>query len=432
MMYTKNIPVSERFDVIVCGAGVAGYCAAVQAARAGAKTALVEKYGMPGGILTVGGNPEIGLFFRGDRQIISGIGWETVQRLAADGWAAIPEFSSRLEHSQQNVSVNAPMMAALMDAICEEAGVTLLYHHTLCDALTQDGKITGVVVSTKTGLQILEGSVFIDATGDGDLSAFAGAEFLLGETPENPVLQPGTLRFYWSDVDNSIIQQKQVEEAFAYGLETGEVERADYWSLGGSPYTIFSANGNNINHIAFNAADSRSRAQAEVKGRRSVARLADWARHRVKGAEKGQPVACGMEVAARESRRVVGDHCITVEEYVGAAAYDDGICYSYYPVDLHAMGDTTLFQIAVSENAVPQIPLGALLVKGLDNLMVAGRCASGDRLAHSAFRVKASCMAMGQAVGAVAALAVSKNCSLRAVPLDETKALLVKNGALVP
>ena len=92
MFYSRELPVSGGYDVVVCGAGVAGFTAAVQAARLGAKTALVEKYGMPGGVMTVGGNNEIGLFYRGSRQIISGIGWELVTRLAEKGWAKIPEF----------------------------------------------------------------------------------------------------------------------------------------------------------------------------------------------------------------------------------------------------------------------------------------------------------------------------------------------------
>ena len=108
MQYQKEIAQTEEYDVVVCGAGVAGFAAAVQSARLGARTALLERYGMPGGVLTVGGNNEIGLFYRGSRQIISGIGWELVQRLKVKGWADIPEFDEKYDHSQQNVIVNGP------------------------------------------------------------------------------------------------------------------------------------------------------------------------------------------------------------------------------------------------------------------------------------------------------------------------------------
>ena len=431
IQYKKDIAVLDYFDVVVCGAGMAGFCAAVQAARAGAKTALVEQYGTPGGVLTVGGNNEIGLFYRGSRQIIAGIGWELVKRLEAEGWASIPNFDEQYDHSQQNVVVNGPLAAAGMDTMCQEAGVSLLYHHTVCDAMTENNRVTGVLVATKSGLRAVQGSCFIDATGDGELAALAGAAFQLGEG-EPPVLQPGTLRFYWSDFRLENIDKQQVEECFRQGLETGEIHRADYWALEGSPYSIFYANGNNINHISLNGADSLSCTQAEVEGRRSVARLAAWARKRVKGAENIQPVACGGEVAVRESRRIVGEHTITVEEYLRAASYPDGVCYSYYPVDLHVDGEQTLCNVAVNRGAVPQIPLGALVVKGFDNLLVAGRCASGDRLAQSAFRVKASCMAMGQAAGAAAALSIEKKLKIKEIPVEAVRSLLRAHGAIVP
>ena len=431
MFYSRELPVSGEYDVVVCGAGVAGFTAAVQAARLGAKTALVEKYGMPGGVMTVGGNNEIGLFYRGSRQIISGIGWELVTRLAKKGWAKIPEFDEKYDHSQQNVIINAPMAAAEMDEMCLEAGVELLYHHTLCDVMTDSGRVTAVVVAAKEGMKTITGRFFIDATGDADLTFFSGFGTMLGDD-SGKTLQPGTLRFYWSGCDMGKINREQVEESFAKGLESGEIVRSDYWSLGGSPYTVFAANGNNINHLDINGADSISRSAAETEGRRSVARLAQWARKRVEGAENASPEICAPEVAVRESRRVIGDHIITADEYISGKEYDDGLCFSYYPIDLHTSGESTLYNIAVKENSVPQIPYSALLVKNAENLLAVGKCASGDRLAHSAFRVKASCMAMGQAAGCAAALAAAENTGLRDISAEKIRSELKKQGAIVP
>ena len=245
-------------------------------------------------------------------------------------------------------------------------------------------------------------------------------------------LQPGTLRFYWSGCDMSKIDCIQVENSFSDGLKKEEILRSDYWSLTGSPYTIFSANGNNINHLDINGADSISRSKAEVEGRRSVVRLARWARKYVIGAEKASPEICSPEVAVRESRRVIGEHIITGEEYINAVEYPDGICFSYYPIDLHTHGSNTLYNVPVKKGAVPQIPYRALLVKGAENLLAVGKCASGDRLAQSAFRVKASCMAMGQAAGCAAALAVLKNISLHDIPVAGIRCELKNQGAIVP
>ena len=135
----------------------------------------------------------------------------------------------------------------------------------------------------------------------------------------------------------------------------------------------------------------------------------------------------------RETRRILGDWYITAEEYERGISYPDGICYSFYPIDLHQDGMKEIHQIFLTDGQVPQIPLSALIVRDLDNVYVAGRCASGDRLANSAFRVKASCMAMGQAAGAAAAVAVRENGGqTRGCDLERIKAILRADGAIVP
>lgn len=136
--------------------------------------------------------------------------------------------------------------------------------------------------------------------------------------------------------------------------------------------------------------------------------------------------AVSPETAIRETRRIVCDHVITCEEYVSAYAYEDSVCHSFYPIDLHRQGMDGIYQI-FEDGQVPKITLSALTVRGFDNLYVAGRCASGDRLANSAYRVKASCMAMGQAVAVTENDGLSRGCDLGYI-----KALLKKHGAIVP
>lgn len=430
-LYQKHLENIGDYDVIVCGGGPAGYCAAVQAARLGAKTALIEQYGVLGGVITSGGNPEIGLFYAHGRQIISGIGWETVTRLAAEGFAKIPDFSPGIHHSLMNVSVDPVMFGCLADEICWEAGVELYFHHFLADAVVSDDgrKVKAIVVATKDGLKQISGKQFIDATGDGDLSVYTGAEYELGN-PGNNELQPGTLRFYLTGYELAKIDQKQVEETFDQALQSGELLRHDFWSVDGSPYEIFRSHGNNINHIVLNGADSKSRSDAELEGRKSVARILKWAKRYVKGAEQIAITACAPEVAVRESRRICCDHYITAQEYISGEKYPDSVCYSYYPIDLHKVGDKSLHNIFLENGVVPTIPLGAMLVKGKENLLAVGRCIYGDRLANSAYRVKASCMAMGQAAGAAAAIAREEN--LRVIDLEQLKDTLEKEHAIVP
>lgn len=444
-----SIPVLDEFDVVVCGGGPAGFSAAIQAGRMGSKTALIEAEGALGGALTTGGNTEMALFYAFGEQIIRGIGWELSKRLARDGWARIPDFSADLPHSQLGVSVDAVMAAHYLDVMCAEAGVHVFFHQPVCHSVTveRDGRraIRGVVVATKTGLAMIEGHAFVDCTGDGDLAALSGAEFELGDEQTGD-LQPGTLRFYPRGYDLDSIDPNFARESFANARQRGELQHGDYWPepRGGNPYGIFKHGGNNTNHVTMNGADSRSRSQAEIAGRASVARVANWARNHVPGAERFSPFATGSHVCARESRRIVGKERITEHDYCSARQYEDAICYAFYPIDLHTTDGDALVNRFLDKGVhhdVPTIPFGALRPVGFQNLLVAGRCLSSDRLANSAVRVKSPCTAMGQAAGTAAVLAIvaakSADATNSVVDLDElriddVKGALVDSDAIVP
>ncbi|MCM0647600.1 FAD-dependent oxidoreductase [Clostridium swellfunianum] len=431
--YTKRLKVIDEYDIIVCGGGPAGFSAAVQAGRLGLKVALVEQYGALGGAITTGGNTEVALFFAGDKQIISGVGWELMKRLEKEGFAKIPDFKFGVPHWELGVKVNGPMAAYMMDEMCAEANVKVFLLQQIIDVIVskEEGfkKVKGIILASKNGPEALKGKMIIDCTGDGDVCAMGGAEYELGD-PFTKEVQPGTLRFYPTGYDLKDIKEVQVEEAFSYARQKGELTREDYWS--GNSMVIFSHYGNNINHIEVNGVDNESKACAEVEGRKSVNRIIKWARKYVNGAENIEPVACGNEVCIRETRRIIGDKYITVEDYLKAKLFNDAVCYTYYPVDLHTKGENTLENIFLDKGKVPVIPLGALIPKGFSNVMVAGRCISGDRLANSAYRIKASCMAMGQAAAAAAVLSIKSNVQVRDIDIMKLRKILKEEGAIVP
>lgn len=418
-----NLKTLGNYDVIVCGGGPAGFCAGIQAARLGCKTAILERYGMLGGAMTVGGVPFPALFHAWGKQVIAGIGWELMERLAKEGWAVLPDPESAKPHPQMAVKVNGPMAAWMLDNMCQEAKVDLLFHQPAVDVpLAAEKNLAGIIISTKEGLRLIRGKVIIDCTGDGDIAAWAGADYELGAE-----LQPGTLGFYLQRTDS--VDKKQLDPSFRAARSKGTLLHGDFWAEHSNAETILG--GLNVNHVELNGADSVSRSRAEIQGRQSLARICHWLRT-VAGGEEITPLTTAPEVWARESRRILGEAYITAEAYLEAKIHPDAVCHSFYPIDLHTTSEGNLKNIFLEEGKVPTIPLGAMVPRGFENLLVAGRCISGDRLAQSAYRVQASCMAMGQAAGAAAALAIEDNCSVGKVDLDRLKKNLAKQGAIVP
>lgn len=426
--------VKNKYNIIVAGAGSAGFCAAIQAARLGKSVLLVEKNGMPGGILTVGGNNDIAQFYAHCKQVISGIGWEYVKRLEAVGGAAIPDMSrTGVPHWYYGVHVNIPLAAAMMDEMLLEAGVDICYEQVLCDVTTEAcgslSRISEVKVTSKSGLVSVSADTYIDCTGDGDLSVFAGAGYEIGTPDDNGLsLQPGTIRAFLGNQTLTDEEYAAADASLSDSIKLGELlptdtMRRNYRALMGGRY-------NNANHISrFNGADSEEKTLANIEGRRCVARL--YAALRRAGI-KPDIESISPETAMRETRRIICDGYVTSDDYVTARRYPDGICNSFYPIDLHRDGMGGIHQIFLTDGQVPSIPLSAMTVKGISNLFVAGRCISSDRLANSALRVKASCMAMGQACGAAAALASDEDGETRRIDFSILRDTLENNDAILP
>lgn len=421
-----------KYDVVVCGGGVAGFCAAVGAARNGARVALIEKQGALGGVLTLGGNSDIGLFYSNKKQIIHGIGFEFVSRLRDLGGARFPDFENERSHARLNVMVNPFEAAKLMDDMCLEAGVNLYFGYDVCAVSKKDREsktkdiIASVIVSSKNGLQAIEGKIFIDCTGDGHLSYVSGAEWELGSNCKE--IQPATFRAYIEGYKLEDIDRYQVEEEYKKAIANGTLDKNDYWG-GKNVIDYFKNRANNANHIPY---DFKSTSNMEIEGRKSAARVVNWARNNVKGAENLKVVTMSSNVAFREWRRIKCEHCVTSKEYTSGQRYPDGISNSFYPIDMHKVDGDSLLCEQLEEGIVPCIPYRALIVKGMDNLLVAGRCIDSDRLANSALRVKASCMAMGHSAGVAASEAVKQGGCIRKVDLEKILKVLEEQHAINP
>ena len=424
-----NIRETRKYDIVVCGCGVAGFTAAVAAGRQGKKVALVERQGMPGGILTVGGNDEIALFFAHRHLVIRGIGWAYAKELVRRGYGILPDWHHVTNHPELGVKVNPLAAASLMDEWLTAAGVDLYYNQPVVDCDVSDGRVERVYIGAKQGLVALEAKVFIDCTGDADLCAFAGADTECGD-PDTGDLMPGTLRYYQQKIELTPERLAAISSSFRQARADGRLQYRDLWNEGpgSTGDRLYDHDGNNIGHVMhYNAADSDSLTQAEIRGRQSVMRVSDWIRGNGLG---GNVITAAPNVASRESRRVVCDTRVTADDYVAGRLYGDSVCYSFYPIDLHKADGDCLFNIYIKEGVYPTLPLSMMIPTRLSNVLVAGRCASGDRLAQSAFRVKSSCMAMGEAAGVTAAL--TQDGEVRSVPVDRVRAILRENDNLVP
>lgn len=420
-----------KFPLIVVGAGPAGFCAAVAAARLGIRTLLVEQYGTLGGAMTVGGVPYPMNFAAGKRQVIGGVGWELMQRLLEKGWA-----SGRGEPPYGVLDVDIVMTACEMDAMAQEAGVELMLNCKLCKAEAENGRVRRAWFAAPEGLIALEAEAWIDATGDGQLAYLSGAAYEMGDGQGE--LQPGSLGFWMDGYRVSEMDGETLRASFQSAREKGELQAGDYYgeSAWGIP-ALFSGHGLNKNHVEMPDVTARSRTNAALEGRARIARVMNWAKHSVPQAKQLYGASVCPEAWPRETRRILGVEYVTAEDYRAARKYPDGICYSYYPMDVHKKpkdGAPAFFleSHSLSPDRVPSIPLGALVVREFENLLVAGRCISGDRMAQSAYRVQATCMGMGQAAGTAAAIFLASPGDMRNVNADAVRRSLQDQGAIVP
>lgn len=428
----------NSYSIIVFGAGPSGICAAIHVSNCGLSTLLVEPSSVAGGAITLAGVAVPALFNAWGRQVIAGIGWELVKNTLLEMGEKLPDFTVQdtSDHVKNAITINPLIFSAIADEALLDAKVNIAYH-TMPATLDWNGSSWDVGLCTKDGLVQVQSSVIIDCTGDANATKIAGYQVL---SPD--YCQPGTFSFHATGFQFDQIDFNELANDFYTAIQNGTLKLEDVgWATTAPPdnpnwvksffWHFFGRQGKNTNHISWiNACSSERKTQMDIEGRASALRLFRFLKGR-KGLENLTFNQIAQQTGARETRRIVGETTVTEDDYVSGRGFPDAICYSFYPIDLHDP-KCGLIVKPLKPGIVPTVPRGALIPKNSTNFLAAGRIISSDRAANSALRIQATCMATGQAAGAIAALAVKLNQQPREVPIQAIHDSLRKQNAIVP
>ena len=418
--------IKDDVDVLVIGGGTAGTIAAIQAGRAGLRTALVESGSQLGGVTTTGGVSFPGLFHAWGKQIVAGIGWELVIKAVALDSGQLPDFSvfSPERHWMHQIRINGPVYAALAEEACTQAGVQLHFYEIPTQVVETDRGWKIETVGKNLRRTILTKQL-IDCTGGANIVGQIGFPRLREEET-----QPGTLIFKLGGYDVDTLDEDVIQRQFIAAVKDGRLQHGDVSNPRARFIGYLGKGGENAQHVfGADASTSDRHTKTNIAGRQSLLRILRFVRS-LPGCENARVLKAQAETAVRETYRIVGEVQITHDDYTSGRHFEDAVSYSFYPIDLHDKDGVK--PQPLSEGTVATVPLRALIPKNSHNLLVAGRSVSSDRLANSALRVQASSMAMGQAAGAAAAVSVRLETIPGDVPLSDLHDLLALHGAVVP
>lgn len=434
MMTKKQIsrlPVADEVDVLVVGGGPTGVAAGFAAARSGAKTLIVEQFNCLGGVATAGGHGHICLYsaWSEPTRVVGGVPYEMALRVAKAGYGVATTSS---------VDFEVEGMKFVLEQMAEECGCKLLYHTFFCDVVVERGRVTGAVIQNKGGRQVVLAKRIVDATGDGDVAAAAGCEFKVGDE-ETGLCQPCTLMFTIGGVDWEKVKpwrtDYKMRHVWELAQKNGDMrpfqnQIMGFWWTPTRPDQV-GINFTHINRIDTTKAEDLT--EATLEGRKQAFECIPVFRKYVPGMEHCYLVSTPNTLGTRESRRIVGDHVLTRDEVVAQSTFPDSIGYGSFFIDIH---NTKGAGMDTKEWHPPagfkyQIPYRMLLPKGIENLLVAGRCASCDHEALGSLRVMPQCGVMGEAAGTAATLSLKNNVTPRRLKVKALQAQLRMQAAIV-
>jgi ribulose 1,5-bisphosphate synthetase/thiazole synthase len=421
----RQLPVLDEADVLVLGGGPGGIGAAIGAARAGARTILVERSGTFGGMWTSGilgaimRSPEVkGVFAEIEEQFARRQGWYQ--------WGGAPGHGGTFDIEVAKI---------VLDELIASAGVVPYFYTQFSNVLREDGRITGAIVECKDGRCVIRAKQFIDSTGDGDVSVRAGATYDQGRAVDHK-MQPMTMIFMIDHVDNDNIskwwhEQPECLQAWKEAKARGEitVPREDVLAFEMPRKGQWTINTTRI--LGKDGTKVRDLTDATIEARQQVAQIMNFFRKHVKGLENAVLLETAPQIGVRETRRIHCDYTMTVEDILKVPPQPDCIARGSNFVDIHNPEGEGTHLAFPPKGSWYEIPYRSIRVRGLDNLLIASRCIDSTHEAHAAVRVTNQVMTIGQGAGVAAALCAQKGLTTRELDTDLLRTTLRSQGANV-
>jgi len=426
--YSKTLPTLWTADVIVVGSGSAGATAAIAAARSGADTILVERFGFMGGTSTQVLDTFYGFYTPGS------VAYKVVGGIPDDVVAALKKHDAAFERPNSygagtGITYDPLLLRLVWERLALEAGVRLLYHSFCTDVTKEGNRITGIIVDGKRGLMKLSAPVVIDCTGDGDVFHQAGAPYERAGDIDPAQTLTTTFRMIHVDIARAkafgkAAMWQKMDEAAQTGLYSLPRKEGS-WHIttqAGVIHTI-------MTRVAdVDATDPVALTAAEIEGRRQVFEYVRFLQDYVPGYENALLSWFSEPIGVRETRRVYGRYRLTRDDCLTARKFDDAIGACGAPIEDHHASSDTKWEY-LPDGMTYDIPYGTLVPQEVDGLLVAGRCFSATHDAHASCRSMAQTMTMGQAVGTAAALSVQTDVLPHEVSINTLQDRLRQMGA---
>ena len=415
----------KHYDVLVAGGGLAGVAAAIGAAREGKKVLLVEKYGCLGGAAChhlVNPFMKYWRLVNGEKEIIHAGVFARMQK----------ELRDKNAITENGMIFNEEYLKFVLDELAREYGIAVLFHTSVIAAKAQDGRVERVTLSNKDGINEVQADMYIDATGDGDLAAQAGFAYEVGDEDGN--CQPMTLCFNVGGVpygDRHYVDvRKEVLDLYKDWQAQGKIKNPRENVLIFSSILPNTLHFNSTRIIKKSPLSAEDLTAAEFEGREQMFELFNFLKNNFDLFKDSYLINSAPCIGVRESRRIVGEYMMTVEDILACRKFEDGIARGNYPVDIHNPSGTGTIMRHLPQDEYYSIPLRALIPQNAKNLLVAGRCISTTHEAQASIRVMPITCCIGEGAGVAAATALSMGTDVSQTDVSLIQQKLSKYGAL--